>query len=357
MSLYGFFVSVVCVGFILISGTLVYIHKTSHQNIHCDETIEALLDTGSEKMPVEIFESNVLTEVPKLKPFIYLTQTEKCLPSNLALLIGHNETCNCDVIVLSYQAECKEAAPPQVTYMFEPQSSWGSRRNALYFAALNRTPGYHYYIFIDDDIILTFNDFTPPEMKKIKPVRAVERWLLDYEPAIGVLDYTLHHGAKWTFERRKLLCNNSETAMAVPTVCFDAIFHAFHYKAIAHILPYKTEYEQESWWVSELHIMSVLELKFRGQALLFAPVTVENPKHRDYPRATKHFDEIWRTFIEQIQLDAPEAFKTQAIFEEFKEGLRLYTLNSTTYCMKAIRHLPIVPYAHFNREKTNRVKK
>lgn len=131
--------------------------------------------------------------------------------------------------------------------MFEPRSTWGSGRNALYFAALNRIPGYHYYIFIDDDVTFTFNDFTPPEMKQIQPLRAVEEWLLHYEPAIGVLDYTLHHGAGWTFEIRKLLCGNNETSMVIPTVCFDAIFHAFHYKAITHILPYKTEYEQESW--------------------------------------------------------------------------------------------------------------
>ncbi|KAL9964909.1 hypothetical protein ACROYT_G028622 [Oculina patagonica] len=194
-------------------------------------------------------------------------------------------------------------------------------------------------------------------MKKIQPLRAVEEWLLDYEPAIGVLDYTLHHGAGWTLKRRKLLCGNNETSMVIPTVCFDAIFHAFHYKAIAHILPYKTQYEQESWWVSALHIMSVLELKFRGQALLFAPVTVENPKHRRYPRETEHFNEIWRTFIEQIQLEAPTVFKNQALFKQFKEGLTLYTLNSSTYCMKVIRHLAIVPYAHFHREKTNPVKK
>jgi len=41
------------------------------------------------------------------KPFIYPTETEQCLPQNLASSsqIGDPETCNCDVIVLSFKAK------------------------------------------------------------------------------------------------------------------------------------------------------------------------------------------------------------------------------------------------------------
>ncbi|KAJ7381414.1 hypothetical protein OS493_001549 [Desmophyllum pertusum] len=358
MSLYACFVLVVAVGSILITGALVYVHNTfPHRNSFREESRTAYTFNGNEEMSVDFTASRMTGALPTLKPFLYLTQTEECLPSNLASSIGYNETCNCDVIVLSYQTECTERRPSHVTYMFDPRSTWGSGRNMLYFTALGRSPGYHYYIFIDDDATLTFNDFTPPEMKKVQqPFRAVEEWLLDYEPAVGVLDYTVHHGARWTFERKQLLCDNKEFSLVLPTVCFDAIFHAFHYKAIGHILPYETSYDEQSWWASELHIMSVLELKFRGQALLFVPVTVENPKHRDYPRSIEHFDAKWRTFIEQIQQEAPTVYKNQAIFKQFKEGLMLYTLNSSTYCMKVTRHLPIMPYAHFRRDETSQVK-
>ena len=133
-------------------------------------------------------------------------------------------------------------------------------------------------------------------------------------------------------------------------VCFDAMFHAFHYKAFAHILPYNTQYENEIWWVSALRIMSLLELKLRGHALLFAAVTDENPKHRQYPRSMEHFDAIWRTLITEIQQQAPAVYKSHAIFRDFKEQLTAYTLSSSIYCMKVARHLPIVPYAHFDRE-------
>jgi len=59
-------------------------------------------------------------------------------------------------------------------------------------------------------------------------------------------------------------CGINETSMAVPTVWFDTMFNAFHYKAIKHILPYPTQYDKESWWASQLHVMCSVELKFRG---------------------------------------------------------------------------------------------
>jgi len=50
------------------------------------------------------------TVVEFTKTFIYLTQTEQCLPQNLASSseIGNPDTCNCDVIVLSFQNKCQD---------------------------------------------------------------------------------------------------------------------------------------------------------------------------------------------------------------------------------------------------------
>ena len=348
MLLHRPFTCMFVVGCIFITGNIIYMHQTFHKGgaFHKERSIAYARFRG--KRAINISAKDLTTS----KPFIYLTQTEQCLPLNLSGSIG-TITCNCDVIVLSYQAECNKPTPSHVTYLFDPQSTWGTGRNALFHTALNRTPGYHYYIFLDDDTTLTFNDFTPPEMKTVKPFRAVQEWLLDYEPVVGVLDYIEHHGAKWTLARRKRLCSKYDRSLVLPVVCFDAIFHAFHYKAIAHILPYSTEYEKESWWLSALRIMSVLELKFRGQALLFAAVTVKNPKHREYPRSAKHFDAIWRIYIKEIQHDAPTPYQNHSIFKEFKENPTQYTLTSSTYCMNVTRHLPIVPYAHFDRYRLN----
>ncbi|XP_068759689.1 uncharacterized protein [Montipora capricornis] len=268
------------------------------------------------------------------KPFIYLTQTEKCIPLRLLESIGINDTCNCDVLVLSYQAECTELSSVNVAYLFERSSTWSSGRNALYFAAVNRTSGYHYYIFLDDDVNVIFNKFTPPDLKKKLPLQSFQQWLLHYEPVVGVLDYLFHHGAVWTFERRKALCGiRNDTSLSLPVVWFDAAFNAFHYKAIADILPYDTQYDDTSWWLSQVVVITLVELKFRGQALLYVPATAKNPKHRPYPRYGRiSVNEVMRTLIEQAERDAPTV-------EE-------HTVKSSTYCMKVTPHLP--PYAHFN---------
>ena len=284
------------------------------------------------------------------KPFIYLTQTEKCIPLRLLDSIGIHDTCNWDVIALSYQAECTEVSLVNVTYLFERDTTWSSGRNALYFAALNRTPGYHYYIFLDDDVNFMFNKFTPPDLKKKLPLQSFQQWLLHYEPVVGVLDYIDHHGAVWTFERRKVLCGiRNDTSLSLPVVWFDAAFNAFHHKAVADILPYDTQYDDTSWWLSQVVVFTLVELKFRGQALLYVPATAKNPKHRPYPRYGRiSFNETMRTCIEQAKRDAPTVYQNRSLFKDFKAKLTEHTDKSSTYCMKVTPHLPIMPYAHFN---------
>ena len=284
------------------------------------------------------------------KHFVYLVQTEQCLPSHLAESIDVAENCSCDIIVLSYQAKCdKSIIPSHTSYIFRPQTTWGSGRNLLYFMALNRRLHYRYYIFLDDDVTFSFSKLTPPDLRKTQPLRVVQDWLLEYEPALGVLDFPPHHGAEWTLKRRRQLCGIHDSSLVMQVVWFDALFQAFHHKAVAHILPYNNKYEKKSWWASALHIMAVLGLKFRGQALLFAAVTVRNPKHRKYPRS-HNFEPQWRGFIEEIQLEAPTVYRNDIIFEEHNETLQQYSLKSSTYCINVTRHHPIVPYAYLVRE-------
>ena len=225
------------------------------------------------------------------KPFIYLTETEQCLPQNLASSsqIGDPETCNCDVIVLSFRAKCQENKQSHITYLFDPDTLFASGRNVLFFAAMDRRPGYHYYIFINDDTVLKYNEFTPANMTKMSPFRAVEEWLLDYEPAVGVLDYKVHNGASFVIKKRRDLCGINESSLVLPTAIYDAIVNAFHYKAIEHILPYSTQYERVCMFASNRGTQIAVEVKFGGQALLFSPVTAANPKHRAYDRSTTNF--------------------------------------------------------------------
>ena len=291
------------------------------------------------------------TKLSTPKLFIYLTQTEHCLPQNLSSSkeMGDENTCKCDVIVLSYRAPCQEAKPSHVSYLFVGESSWTLGRNILYFVAREKTPGYNYYIFLDDDIELRFNSFTPQEMKKLGPFRAFEEWLLDYQPAVGIVDQLGSFGAIKILEKRRLKCGIHETSMVIPTAYFDALFNAFHRDAIEHILPYPTKYDKESWWASQLHVMCSVELKFRGQAMMFVPVAVNNPQHHTYPKATRNYDAQARAFVEEIQSKAPAVYQNRTLFDKLKTSLQseYSTLQAATYCMNVTRRHPIVPYSHF----------
>ena len=141
------------------------------------------------------------------KSFIYLTQTEECLPPNLASSaeIGDPESCNCDVIVLSYKSECEHPARALTSLICLNRQPRGPQDECAVFYCNERQPGYHFYILLDDDITLGFNAFTSSEMQKLQPFRVFEEWLMDYEPAFGVVDY-FRHGASWTFKKREHLC-------------------------------------------------------------------------------------------------------------------------------------------------------
>jgi len=284
------------------------------------------------------------------KPFIYLTETEQCLPHrNLASSsqIGDPETCNCDVIVLSFRAKCQENNHSHISYLFDPNTLFASGRNVLFFAALDRRPGYHYYIFINDDTILKYNEFTPANMTKMSPFRAVEEWLLDYEPALGVLDYKVHHGASILINKRRDLCGINESSLVLPTVFFDAIFNAFHHKAVEHVLPYPTQYERGCIFASNRDTMIAVEVKFGGQALLFSPVTAANPKHRKYDRSSKNMTAISREFIARIKQEAPPTLRNHAIFDMLHASPKHYLdKGSPSFCVNITRHQPIIPYGH-----------
>ena len=157
----------------------------------------------------------------------------------------------------------------------------------------------------NDDTVLLCNQFTPIDMRKISPFRAVEKWLLDYEPAVGVLDYTRHNGARVVLRKRRQKCGIKKTSPFLPTVFFDAIFNAFHHKAVEHLLPYPTRYEPHNWYCINPHTITKVEVKFPGQAILFAPVTAGNPIHRPHKKNQTNVPNIWRDCVEEIIREAP----------------------------------------------------
>jgi len=344
MKFKGVFLFIVAASTILIVGFLIHVNNT-HVIGTFTERVEDVFSAVFRKYSI-----HRTTESTTRKPFVYLTETEQCLPPYLASSshIGDPQTCNCDVIVLSYRAKCQENNQSHVSYLFDPDTLFASGRNVLFFAAMDRRPGYHYYIFLNDDTTLKYNKFAPAEMKKLSPLRAVETWLLDYEPVVGVLDYD-HHGADYILKFRKQSCGINETAsLVLPTVFYDALFNAYHHKAIEHILPYPTQYERGCVFCSNRQAMIAVEVKFGGQALLFAPVTGGNPLHRRDDNRRLKMAAREREFVEYIRQEAPVKLRSHAIFEQLKltKVTKYLSERSRSYCANVTRHQPIIPYKH-----------
>ena len=86
--------------------------------------------------------------------------------------------------MLSFRTKCPVQKSPHIPYLFDANTEWATGRNVLYFAAITRSPKYRYCIFTDDDVVLHFDSFVPPQMNRLPPFRVFEQWLL--EPGIDV---------------------------------------------------------------------------------------------------------------------------------------------------------------------------
>jgi len=332
---------------IIIVGMILYTKETVQDMIGFSENTNFYSSTQFFAYISELHDYTAQRSTTQ-KPFIYLTETEQCLPRNLSSSsqIGDPETCNCDVIVLSFLAKCQDNNKSHISYLFDSSTLFASGRNVLFFAAMDRRPGYHYYIFLNDDTFLEYNEFTPANMTKMSPFRAVEKWLLDYEPAVGVLDYKDSNGADIVIKRRRDLCGINESSLVLPTVVFDGLFNAFHHKAVEHVLPYPTQYERGCIYCCNRNTMMEVEVKFGGQALLFSPVTAGNPKHREYDRSANGIIRILHEFIARIKQDAPPTLRNHVIFKMLHTHPIRTLLESPSFCVNVSRHQPIIPYRH-----------
>ena len=169
---------------------------------------------------------------------------------------------------------------------------------------------------------------------------------------MGVLDYKVHHGASTVLYKKKTICGINEPSLVLPTVFFDAIFNALHHKAVEHVLPYPTQYERRCMFCCNRDTMIAVEVKFGGQALLFAPVTAGNPiiRHRKYDRSTKNITAISREFIARIKQEAPPMVRNHVIFEMLHASPKTYldskSPSFSTFCVNVTRHQPVIPYRH-----------
>jgi hypothetical protein len=302
-------------------------------------------DTDKQQFLSSVF--NFEEEPPRPSRFLYLSQTEVCLPNNLLSndVIGNTTACQCDVLVLSYKKKCSKNPNKHVKYLFNSSTSWASGRNFLYENAKKRGEVYLFYIFLDDDITLTTK--TP----NANPWREFEDFLQQIEPAIAAIDTDTNGMLKPVLNGRKQKgcpLNPTSNYKYIPTARFDPAINAYHCKAAKYILPYTTLYDKTSWWYPDLYFEIKCELTFAGQIVLHTRVTARNPKHRPYPRGNPN-SQKWATMVSQVAAELPERYRNSSLLSEWKRDMIDHRRKSSTLCLSPPPpHLPIKPFAYLD---------
>ena len=274
--------------------------------------------------------------------FLYLLQTESCLPDSLRSIeaFGNSTTCHCDVLVLSYKLTCNDTPPAHVEYISASSpTSWSEGRNLLFGVAMKRSKEYLYYIFMDDDIILqTINNATG------NPWRLFEDFLRRIVPAVGAVEI---NKATRTLKARKLQgCSLNRTQEYIPAVHYDAAFNAFHYQAVEYILPYPLDFDKISWWFSQWYVIIKSKVVFPGQVVLRIGLIVNNPKHRAYPKKRPSVHEF-QDIVKLVQDDLPRKYQNANLLLEWKEYGKQHEKRSSVTCLSPPPpKMTIKPFAH-----------
>ena len=280
-----------------------------------DTTKLALISIKEERETFHGPGVDVTTKITK--SFLYLTQTEECLPAYLLSndTLGDPSLCNCDVIILSYIRECKNSSHPHVQNIFAPIKQWSVGRNLLYTTAMNRTAKYLYYVLMDDDLKLAHKN----GYSGSNPWRELEESVLRERPPMVGLDKK--GGRVERILKEAGLTGTVCSGDFVPTCSFDPMFSIFHHNAISHLLPYRTTYDKESWWWSSYYVYSKAGLLYNGHIALHAKVYAQNTRHRPYPRIrgdkTKHIEvlEAMRKEVMEEFPDRPELAQRDCVID------------------------------------------
>ena len=104
-----FSIAAVLISFVIVGMIFSYVKETLQDMIRFTESTKFYSSTQFFAYNCKLHDHTAQRRTTQ-KPFIYLTETDYCLPRNLASSseIGDTETSNCDVIVLSFRAKCQE---------------------------------------------------------------------------------------------------------------------------------------------------------------------------------------------------------------------------------------------------------
>ena len=279
--------------------------------------------------------------------FLYLTQTEQCLPDHLKLAIGNPSICQCHVVVLSYQKKCDKDS--QVMYIYDPNTTWTTGRNLLFYTFVhnmtNRQEKYLYYIMMDDDIDVRWMEKFRPTFSTKNPWRSYEAFLRKVRPPIAALEINGGNLHRMDSIHQKKDCpihpEYNPAVYITPTVV------AFHYQAVEHVLPYWSKLDNASWWFSSLNSYMWYDFCFHGQVVVHRQLMAFNPKHRPYPRKNFSSDLI-SLIADHIERRLSEQCKKvmATLLQQHKEkGESYQKYDSPTYCLPPLKpNQTIIPF-------------
>ncbi len=213
-----------------------------------------------------------------MKPFIYLIQSAARMP--YPELPGPS----CDVLLLTWQHPADSA-----NAVFLPGSSWNEGRNRLLWEARRRAArtgnDYRYYIFLDDDCRVREDAELARRLGLPltgNPFRTFERFLLEWEPAVGYTRYDWQHVEK---DQAVNLGHN-----------IDALFNAFHRETLDLLLPYYTGFDSESWLYAQHLVNHLASLFYHAHRIQCNLVRTANTCRQGYAQRKKYW-QIPTTFL------------------------------------------------------------
>ena len=287
--------------------------------------------------------------------FLYLLETESCLPNHLntAEAIGNDTACQCDVLALSFKNVCKVSGSSHIKYIFKPGTTWAAGRNLLYEVARRRSEKYLYYIFMDDDILLKVKLPRPNE----NPWRLFENFLNRIQPAVGIVDGSGCQYLGHIFKARNHLgCKlENNTVEYVPTPRFDAAFNAFHYKAVDYILPYSQKFDSISWWYPVVYAEIKTEITFQGHSVIHTRLLAINSMHRSYRRKAPVGNDLI-SIVNEVEAELPMKYQNASLLLEWKKDVKgvKHRESSSTICLPPPPpHMPIKPFRTLELQATS----
>ena len=291
------------------------------------------LPVRNEPKPIPIYQTT---------SFLYLIQTEGCLPPNLTTkeALG-NGNLDFHVLVLSYVNSCDDRSLSHVEYIFDASTTWTTGRNLLFTIAMERNITYLYYIFMDDDANVV------DIRTNVVAWRVFEGFLQSMEPAVMALDVLAQDYSEEVIQFHKVKRCFMNELEYVSGLWYDAMVNAFHYKAVKYLLPYNSVFDNQTWWASQMGVIIRTEILFRGQLVLHRYIRCRGSQHRPYPRDFAFTPNMFRQFTKGLDVHvAPRCVSKCAQFM-IDLWIKLghgHGRNSSTLCLPAPHpHDPIEP--------------